>query len=82
MSIRVSVQVQIGVFWVCKLGPVRVLQNFGSGSSQVFPDPGGFGSDVKKLENNRITKVSETGLGNSTQCNHIIRFGSGFLYPN
>ena len=76
MGIRIPVRVRVGsfgylVFRAWKLGPVRVLQNFGPGSSRVLPGPGGFGSDAKKPENNRITNVSETGLDNNTQSNHI-----------
>ena len=85
MGIRVPVLIWVGsfgyrVFRVWKLGHVRVLQNFGLGSSRVLPDPGGFGSDVKEPENNRITNVSETGSDNSTQCNHITWFGLGIFF--
>ena len=87
LGIRVPIQVRIGsfgyrIFWIWKLGHVRVLQNFGSGSNRVLSDPGGFGSDVKEPKNNRIINVSETGLDNSTQSNHITRFDSDILYPN
>ena len=43
--------------------------------------PDGLGSDVKEPENNRIINVSEMSWDNSTQTNHVTRFGSGILYP-
>lgn len=55
-------------------------KNFWSGSSQILPDPCGFGSNVKELENNCY--ISEMGSDNSNQSNHITRFGLGILYPN
>ena len=87
MGIRILVLVRIGffgyqIFWVWKLGLIRVLQNFGLDSSRVLPGPSEFGSDVNKSENNRITNVSKTNSDNSIQSNHIIRFDSDILYPN